>query len=123
MARGPSGALRTLRWGVFLLLAGSLLAVLVPGLLDGVHVTVLDERAAVPTLEAWSLPALDVSLSMPPESGSRALATWAAEQLAAAVYALAVLGYYAGLAGLAVGAVLVGLALHRFYRSADALGR
>jgi hypothetical protein len=108
---------------VFLLLASGLLVVVIPGVLDGTDVAVFGERAPVPTFAPWSLPALDVTFSGPPTEGDGEIARWAAEQLANAVYALGVLVYYAGLAGVAVGAGLVGLALRQLARSADALGR
>lgn len=125
MERGSalSGALQSLRWGAFLVLLAALLVVVVPGLLRGFEVTMFGERAAVRSFSAWSLPALDVAFSRPPAGGEDSMTAWAAEQLAAAVYGLAVLVYYAGLVGLATGLVLIGVALHRLYRQADSLGR
>lgn len=125
MGRAPavSGAMTALRWGLILLLGATALVVLVPGLLAGSEVTVLGERAPVRAFPRWSLPALDVGFSMPPTAGETPPATWAAEQLATAVYGLAVVVYYAGLAGMVVGLLLLGVAVRRLSRSADALRR
>lgn len=82
---GQSAALRSLRWGVFLLLVAGLVVVVVPGVLDGSSVGVFGERAAVPSFPRWSLPALDVTFSGPPTDGDGAIGRWAAEQLANAV--------------------------------------
>lgn len=108
---------------MLLLLTAGLLAVLAPNLLVGYEVRLFGEAAAVPTFRTWPLPALEVALSPPPMTEAGAFYAWAAEQLAAVLYGLAVLLYYVGLAGLAVGGGLVGLALRRFSRSADTLGR
>lgn len=118
-----SGSLQLLRWGLFLLLVAGLVVVVIPGVLDGFVVGVFGEQATVPSFPRWPLPALDVTFSGPPSEGDGAISRWAAEQLANAVYALGVLVYYAGLAGVALGAGLVGLALRQLARSADALGR
>lgn len=118
-----SAAMGPLRWGLFLLLAAAVVAVAVPTLLLGFQVSVFGERVAVATFPAWSLPALDVRFSLPPEGEGASMAAWAAEQLANAAYGLAVLVYYAALAGMGIGAGLVGVALHRLSRSADALRR
>lgn len=116
-------AMGPLRWGAFLVLAGALTAVVVPGLLGGSEVTLLGARAPVPSIAPWSLPAPEAAFSLPPQDPGASVADWAAAQLAMAVYGVAVLVYYAGLAALAVGAGLLAVALRRLARQADGLGR
>lgn len=118
-----AAAMGPLRWGVFLVLAAGLVVAVVPGAVSGFRVTMGVEQVRVPGFRAGTLPAVEVAFSLPPASGEGTIAAWAAEQLANAIYVLGVLAYYAGLGGLVIGFLLVGIAAHRLYRSAESLGR
>lgn len=112
-----------LRWGIFLVLGATLAVSVVPSAVSGFTVSLGGERARVASFAAWSLPRLDVAFSSPPTSGQSAMYAWAVDQLADAIFALAVLVYYGGLLLLGAGLLLLGVAVVRFYRSAEALSR
>lgn len=110
------------RIGVAILFIGTLIASISPPILTGFDVVFLGERSPVPPIQSWTLPSMDVAFTFPPPTAQDAIAPWAAEQMANAVYVIAVYVYYAGLLGIVIGGLLVGSTLYKIRRSADSLG-
>lgn len=113
-----------LRWGIFLTLFAAVVISEIPNLASGFAVAVGEEQTRVASFSAWTIPAMDVTFSMPPMQGDEgSLNGWIAEQFANGIYAVAVLIYFGAAAAFVTGLSQIGLAVYRFYKSADALKR